>query len=155
MSYPPVIFGFLCIPYRQWYRYSKIKADNLEHRRNIQSHFPSQAFAVSPDFGNAKPHDTSPDTWLCAVFVAYNETDGHIFYHNLLGVSDAKNTMKNQFQYLSIRSHGIIQLGALKKTQRKVWETDTEEKMRCFYHRTRTEKLVCWVKRRASVLKQF
>lgn len=57
----------------------KIKADSLEHRRDIQSHFPGQAFTVPPDFGNAELHDTSHDTWLFAVFVSYNKPDGHIF----------------------------------------------------------------------------
>lgn len=45
-----------------------MRADSPEPRTDIPSHL--------PDVGNVELHDITPDTWLFALFVAYNEPDG-------------------------------------------------------------------------------
>lgn len=49
---------------------------SLTQRRDTQPHFPSQVFAVWPDFSSAELHDPSPSPRLSAVYVPCNKTDG-------------------------------------------------------------------------------
>lgn len=64
-----IIFRFPRISYSRWCQFSF-------QISTTQPHFPSQVFAVWPDFGNAELHDTRTSPRLSAVSVPCNKTDG-------------------------------------------------------------------------------